>query len=154
MDVKIVYFPETKVAVFEHRGSPELELESIRKLIQWRIENKLPPCALHQSYGIHYNDPNTVLSSDYRVDLCISVAHNIAPNTYGVINKIIPALRCAKVQHVGSRQNMTAARFLYKTWLPNSGEHLGDFPVFFHYVNVGPHVHEDNMITDIYLPIL
>jgi len=29
----------------------------------------------------------------------------------------------------------------------------GDFPVFFHYVNVGPDVPEHEMITDVYLPL-
>ena len=43
MDVQIVDFPETKVAVLEHRGSPALEPESVRKLITWRLENRLPP---------------------------------------------------------------------------------------------------------------
>jgi AraC family transcriptional regulator len=29
----------------------------------------------------------------------------------------------------------------------------GDFPVFFHHVNVGPNVAEYQMITDVYLPL-
>lgn len=49
MDIEIVNFPETKVAVIEHQGSPKLEQESIRKLISWRVENKLPPSELHRS---------------------------------------------------------------------------------------------------------
>jgi AraC family transcriptional regulator len=34
-----------------------------------------------------------------------------------------------------------------------SGEAPGDFPVFFHYVNVGPNVRREEMITDVYLPL-
>ena len=37
--------------------------------------------------------------------------------------------------------------------LPASGEAAGDFPIFFHYVNVGPDVKEADMITDVYLPL-
>ncbi len=33
MEVKIVGFPETMVAVLEHRGSPAIEHESVKKLI-------------------------------------------------------------------------------------------------------------------------
>ncbi|MEW6997441.1 GyrI-like domain-containing protein [Colwelliaceae bacterium BS250] len=154
MDVKIINFPKTKVAVIEHLGSPMLENESNNKLIEWRKENKLPPSDIHRSYRIYYNDPNVVLPADYRVDLCVSIEHEIAENTYGVLAKTIPARRCAKVRHLGSRENMTTARDLYKTWLPNSGEKLTDFPVFFHYVNVGPQIKESDMITDVYLPIL
>jgi AraC family transcriptional regulator len=153
MKVEIIDFPETKVAVVEHHGSPILENESIMKLIEWRKENKLPPSNLHRSYGIHYNDPNLVLPSDYRVDLCVSVNHDVAENSYGVVTKTIPALRCAYVRHLGSRKNMTTARVLYTEWLPSCGETLANFPIFFHYVNVGPQLKESEMITDVYLPI-
>ncbi|MDQ7050244.1 MAG: hypothetical protein Q9M92_12205 [Enterobacterales bacterium] len=43
MDVEIINFPKTKVAVIEHHGSPTLENESIKKLVDWRKESKLPP---------------------------------------------------------------------------------------------------------------
>ena len=39
MQVSIVEFPETRVAVAEHRGPPELEYETSKKLIEWRIQN-------------------------------------------------------------------------------------------------------------------
>ncbi|MEH6358609.1 MAG: GyrI-like domain-containing protein [Pseudomonadales bacterium] len=154
MNIEIINFPETNIAVIEHHGSPALEHESIKKLIDWRIENKLPPSDIHRSYGIHYNDPGKVTPADYRVDLCVSVPQAIPENSSGVINKVIPALRCAKVRHCGSRENVTAAHYLYAQWLPNSEEQLAEFPLFFHYVNVGPEVQEQDMITDVYLPIL
>lgn len=43
--------------------------------------------------------------------------------------------------------------FLHETWLPQGGEWPGNFPVFFHYVNVGPDVREEDMITDVYMPL-
>jgi AraC family transcriptional regulator len=154
LDVEIVNFPETKIAVVEHLGAPDKEYESVKKLVAWRIANKLPPSDLHKSYGIHYNDPSKVAAAEYRVDLCVSVQKNISDNTFGVVNKTIPALRCAKVRYLGSRDNVTAARDLYDEWLENSGEQLAEFPVFFHYVNVGPHILEADMVTDVYLPLL
>lgn len=153
MDVQIVDFPETRVAVLEYRGSPALEHETVRKLIAWRLENRLPPDK-HRSYGVHYNDPRTTPPAEYRVDLCVSVEHNVPPNPQGVVNKIIPAGRCAVVRHLGSRENVSAAAYLYEVWLPGSGESLRDFPIFFHYVKVGPQVKEHEMITDVYLPLL
>ncbi|MDD2853387.1 MAG: GyrI-like domain-containing protein, partial [Desulfuromonadaceae bacterium] len=51
------------------------------------------------------------------------------------------------------RSNNRAAVYLYETWLPQSGEALGDLPMIFHYVNVGPNVKEEEMITDVYLPL-
>ncbi|BBB30875.1 AraC family transcriptional regulator [Neptunomonas japonica] len=154
MDVEIVNFPETKIAVIEHRGPAQFEHESVKNLVAWRIENKLPPSDIHRSYGIHYNDPQKVAPPEYRVDLCVSVEQEISINEAGVLNKVIPALRCAKVRHYGSRSNVTTARYLYEQWLPTSGEQLAEFPIFFHYVNVGPQTQEQEMITDVYLPIL
>jgi len=154
MDVEIVKFPETRVAVIEHLGSPKLEHESVKKLIAWRIENKLQPSDAHRNYGVHYNDPRKVPSSEYRVDLCLSVEHEVLDNSHGVITKTIPELRCAKARHLGSRENVMVAQYLYEQWLPNSGEKIEGYPIFFHYVNVGPKVQESDMVTDVYLPII
>ncbi len=152
MDVRIVYFPETKVACLEHRGSPLLEHDTVAKLIEWRLENHMHPDQ-HRTYGIHYNDPRITPADDYRAEFCISVEHDIPPNRQGVTNKSIPGGRCAVVQHLGSRDDVSAASYLYQIWFPNSGEMLRDFPMFFHYVNVGSKVQTHEMITDVYLPL-
>lgn len=152
MEVQIVNFPETKVAALEHRGPPHLEYETVRKLVEWRVANGLHPDR-HRTYGVHYSDPRTTPAADYRVDFCISVEHDVAPNSQGVVTKRIPGGRCAVTRHVGSRENVSAAFYLYDVWLPASGETSGDFPIFFHYVNVGPRVQEHEMITDVYLPL-
>lgn len=152
MDVRIIAFPETKVAAVEHRGPPGAEFDTYRRLIAWRQAQGLDP-ARHRSYGIHYNDPRVVAPEEYRVDFCISVDRDVAPNELGVITKVIPALRCAVARHLGSRDEVTAAMYLYDVWLPSSRERAGSFPVFFHYVNVGPQLRPEEMITDVYLPL-
>lgn len=152
MDVRIIVFPETRVAAIEHRGPPEQEHQTAMKLIEWRMENRLHPDR-HRSYGVHYTDPRTTNPVDHRVDFCVSFDQEVAPNPHGIGNKVIPANRCAVVRHFGSRAHVAAALYLFDEWLPPSGESLGNFPVFFHYVNVGPAVREDEMITDVYLPL-
>jgi AraC family transcriptional regulator len=152
VNVQIVNFPDTKVAAIEHRGSPHLEHYTVHKLIEWRLENRMYPDQ-HRSYGVHYNDPRTTPSENYRVDFCISVERDIPSNPQGVVNKTIPRGRCAVVRHFGSRENVSAASYIYEVWFPQSGEALRDFPIFFHYVNVGPNVLDHEMITDVYLPL-
>lgn len=152
MKVRIVAFPETRVAAIEHRGRPELEYETSKKLIAWRIQNGLSP-ANHHTYGVHYTDPKSVSPAEHRVDFCISYDQPVQANSQGVTSKTIPANRCAVARHLGSRNNNLAAIHLFREWLPDSGETLGDFPIFFHYVNVGPGVQEHEMITDVYLPL-
>jgi AraC family transcriptional regulator len=153
MDVQIVVFPETKVAVIEHVGPPALEHDSVRKLVAWKLERRLTDPLKHRSYGVHYTDPRTIPPSDHRVDFCLSIEEAVEPNSFGIVNKVIPRNRCALARWVGSRNHNKAAVYLNEEWLPQSGETPGDFPMFFHYANVGPNLREEEMITDVYLPL-
>lgn len=153
MDIEIVQFPLTRIAVIEHFGAPELEENSVNRLIAWRKEQGLFDTKKYRSYGIHYTNPNQVASGQHHVDFAISVDALIETNSYGVINKIIPALRCAKARDIGSRANNKAIIYLLENWLPQSSEQLGNFPPIFHYINVDPTVSEEEMITDVYLPL-
>jgi AraC family transcriptional regulator len=42
---------------------------------------------------------------------------------------------------------------LYRDWLPQSGEYLRDFPLYFHYLNLITETPEHDLVTDIYLPL-
>ena len=153
MDVQIVIFPETKIAAIEHFGPPALEHDTVRKLIAWKLEQRLLDPLKYRSYGIHYTNLGTTDPSDHHVDFCLSIDDEVAPNSSGIINRVIPCNRCALARDIGSRYNNKAAIYLYEQWLPQSGETPGNFPIFFHYVNVGPNVREEEMITDVYLPL-
>lgn len=153
MDVEIIIFPETRVAAIEHLGPPSLEHDTARKLIAWKLENRLLDPVRHRSYGVHYTDPHTTPPAEHRVDFCLSFDEEVTSNPYGIVKKIIPGGRCARARHLGSRSYNKAAVYLYEQWLPQSGESLRAFPIFFHYVNVGPNVLEEEMITDVYLPL-
>ena len=95
-------FPETRVAAVEHRGPPYLEHQTVRRLVEWRMQNGLPP-ARHRCYGVHCTDPRTTAPDDHRVDFCVSVVRDYPPNPQGVMNKTIPGGRCAVVRHLGAR---------------------------------------------------
>ena len=153
MKVKIVTFPETKVASITHLGSPEQEHVTARKLIDWKIQNRLLDQSKYRSYGLHYTDQRTIEPSKYRVDFCLSIEGAVDQNDVGITEKVIPVLKCALARDVGSRANNQAARYLIEEWLPKSGEVLSDFPLIFHYVNVGPNIKEHEAITDVYLPL-
>ena len=154
MQVSIVTFPATRVAAITHLGSPAQEHDTARKLIAWKIENRLLDPAVNRSYGLHHADPAGPDASKYRVDFCLSVEGPIAHNDHGIAELTIPSLRCAMARDIGSRMNNQAARYLWETWLPASGERASGHPLIFHYVNVGPNVPAHEAITDVYLPLL
>lgn len=153
-DVRIVDFPETQVAVAEHRGDPRLLGESIQRLIAWRKRNHLPP-RISATFNILYDDPEQTSPEDYRMDLCAAAPHPIADNEHGVIAKTIPGGRCAVLRHVGSDTTLGASiSYLVATWLPASGEEPRDFPLFLQRVRFFPEVPEHETEIDIFLPLV
>ena len=150
-DVCIVDFPETRVAVLEHRGDPNLIGDSIRAFIAWRKQHHLHP-SRHATFNIFYDDPYQVAPEDYRIDLCVAVDHDIAGD--GIIDKTIPAGRCAVLRHIGSDDHLHGSiAYLYSKWLPQSGEEPRDFPLFVQRVTFFPDVPEHAAVADVFLPL-
>jgi len=154
MHVEITHFNEQMVAVLEHAGAPELVNHSVQTFIEWRKSCSLSPVDTSKSYGIVYDDPKNTKPEDFRFDICGSVTKPVPANPQGVIEKVIPGGRCARIRHLGSHDAMDEKiYYLYGQWLPESGEELRDSPFFFHYINLFPQVAEHELITDIYLPL-
>lgn len=152
--VKIIDFPETKVAVLEHQGAPNRVMETVGKFIQWRKENGPSP-KISDTFNILYDDPATVAPEDYRFDVCASIQTPLKPNSYSVVEKVIPNGRCAVLRHIGSDSALgQSIHYLYSTFLEQSGESLRNFPCFIKRVTFYPDVPEHEMIIDIYLPLL
>ncbi len=113
----------------------------------------MPP-SKNKTFNLVYDDPNLTVPDEYRFDICCSYNGEISSNDYGIVNKSIPAGKCAVVRHVGSDDSIgTAVNYLYSKWLNESGFEVRDFPIFFERVSFFPEVSEKEMITDIYLPI-
>lgn len=154
MEVKIINFEATKIAVLEYKGKPELLNTKIPQFIAWRKATGLSPVNIKRTFGIPYNDPYNCPPDEFRFDICGEVNENIPANEFGVIQKTIPEGRCAVIRHLGSRDNLAAPiYYLYQNWLKDSGEEVRDFPIFFQYLNLFPETPENELITDIFLPI-
>lgn len=154
MDVTIVDFPQTKVAMLQHRGSPELVNASAAKFIEWRKSTGLSPVRQSKTFGIAWDDPATTPPEAFRFDICGSVSEAIPVNPLGVINGEITGGRYAVGRHLGALDNLSQTVWsLFRDWLPGSGETLRDAPVFFHYLNFVNDVPEHELQTDIYLPL-
>ena len=154
MQVEIVNFTTTLLAVCEHRGPPERVNESVGEFIAWRQQSGLSPKQSSRSFGIVYDNPDTTEPDQFRFDIAGEVLAEVPPNAQGVLNKCIPGGRCARVRHFGSHTRIGESIYpLYREWLPESGEELRDFPLYFHYLNLLPETAEADLVTDIYLPL-
>ncbi len=150
-DVKIVDFPETRIATLEHRGDPAGIQASVRKFIEWRKANSLPP-RLSATFNILYDGPDAVPPEQFRLDIGAATGREIAPSETGIVAKTIPAGRCAVLRLTGDDIG-TAATYLYADWLPQSGAELRDFPLFCQRVAFFPDVPANEAVTDLFLPL-
>lgn len=153
--VRIITFPATSVAMLTHYGQPERINETAARFIEWRKTTGFSPVASSQTYGIAPHDPTLTPPDEFEFHICGTVTSPIIEdNRFGVINSDIPAGRCAVLRHQGSHDALTGlAKSLYRDWLPEIGEELRDFPLFFHYHNFVHEVVEHELLTDIYLPL-
>ncbi|MVA23765.1 AraC family transcriptional regulator [Agrobacterium vitis] len=154
MDVQIVTQPTMLVAALEHKGAPGLLPASVQQFIGWRRETGLSPIATNKTFGIAYHGPELTPPDQFRFDICGTVVTDVPDNRQGIVTKTIPGGRCAVAHYLGSRDHIDrGVYYLYRSWLPLSGEDLRDFPVYFEYLNLDhdtpAHAHE----TNIYLPL-
>lgn len=152
MKVDIKSGRKIRLAVMEHRGDPKLIAESVNKLITWAkaqsVNLKPKP---GEAFSIAYDDPKTTKASEFRLDLAIKIPENLKLSNE-VMEKYLPAGRYAVAMHKGSRNNIGDTVYaLYRDWLPNSGEELGDFPCVFCYYNFEHEVAETELLTECWL---
>lgn len=153
-EVQIVAVPTVMVAVLEHLGAPALTNDSALRFIEWRKTTGLSPVVTSQTYGVPYSDPEQTEPEKFRFDICGSILEPIPENNYGIITKQIPGGRCAVVRHLGSHDLLgESVYYLYRDWLPKSGEELRDFPVYFQYLNSKFTTPEHDLVTDVHLPL-
>ncbi len=152
MNVSIKELPAKRLAALEHHGDPQKVGETVKKLMTWA---KAQPVDLRpkpgEAFGFGYNDPNTVPAEDFRFDLALTVPQGFSLDSR-VIEKELPAGRYAIAIHKGSRSNMSDTIYgLYRDWLPESGEELGDLPCIFCYYNFDHEVAETELLTEIWV---
>ncbi|CAE6951386.1 Bacterial transcription activator [Vibrio sp. B1FIG11] len=154
MNVRIIDFAKRDIAFITHKGSSELVYESSAKFIAWRKSSGLSPIKSSETFGIPYSDPSDTPEEEFRFDIAGSHQGVVPENAYGVQSGTIQSGRCAVVIHKGSHHSIgDSIRYLYQTWLPESGETLREYPCFFKYLNFVHEVDECDLLTEVYLPI-
>lgn len=150
MKIEIKNIDAIRLAVVEHRGDPNLMAKSVNKLVDWA---KAQPVNLKpkpgDAFGIAYDDPKITKPSDFREDLGIKVPDSLKLQGV-VVEKYLPAGRYVTTMHKGPRENIAdSVYYLYRDWLSQSGEELGDFPCIFCYHNFEHEVAETELLTEI-----
>jgi AraC family transcriptional regulator len=150
---QLIAFPATRIACMSHLGDPALIGQTIQRFIAWRKKHHLHP-SRYATLNILYNDPDTVAAQDFRLDLAIPLDADPGEGADGIHLQTIPAGRCAKFLITGREQDLYAGLdWLYRTWLPASGQQLRDFPLFLERIRFFPDVPEHQSEFAVYLPL-
>ncbi len=138
------------IAELVHHGSPQKVGDTIRRFIEVRKANDLPP-PRHATYNLLYADPNES-PDDYRLGLCVATDRDLS--AHGLVANAIPGGRVAVLRYAGFSDDLRdAVAWFYGQWLPQSGEELRDFPIYVQRVKFFPEVAENEAVTDIFLPL-
>lgn len=153
LNVNVSWFNKTRIAVLQHKGSPENLPRTIKQFIEWRKQHHTPPSS-SKTFNILYDDPRTTPADDYRFAIATNINSDVKANTQSVTTSEIPEGYCAVLRHVGGDEHLgVLIDKLYTQWLPNSNYSLRDFPCFIERVTMFPTVKINEAITDIYLPV-
>ncbi|WP_027532374.1 GyrI-like domain-containing protein [Bradyrhizobium sp. WSM3983] len=152
-DVTIRDVHPTRVAIMEHRGSPEALGDTIRRFIAWRRAAGLHP-RTSPTFNVWHSEGRPAQQDEYSIDLCVGTDQPIEANGEQIKAGEIPGGRCAVLRVVGFTDNLEpAALYLYRDWLPASGEEARDFPIYCQRLSLFPEVPEHEAVADVFLPL-
>jgi len=153
-DVTIRDVPPTPVAMIEHRGDRATIPDTRQRFIAWRKAAGLTP-ETSPTYMVFRSEREPAIPADYAMDLCIGTERPIEANDQQVKAGLIPGGRCAVLRYPGNTHNLEpAALYLYRDWLPASGEELRDFPMYsLRRLSRLPDVPAHEVVVEVFLPL-
>jgi AraC family transcriptional regulator len=151
-DVTIREVASTPVAIMEHRGDPVTIGDTIQRFIAWRKATGLSP-KTSPTFNVWHSERRPASPDVYSMDLCVGTDRHIDANE-GVKAGTIPGGRVAVLRVVGNTDNLEpAATYLYRDWLPASGEEARDFPIYCQRLSFFPEVPAHETVAEVFLPL-
>ena len=152
-DVTIRDVPSRRVAIMEHRSDPATLGAALQRFIAWRKAAGLHP-KTSPTFNVWRSERRPTSPADYSVDLCVGTDQPIDPSDTQIKAGEIPGGRCAVLRVVGYTDNLEpAALYLYRDWLPASGEEPRDFPIYCQRLAFFPEVPEHETVAELFLPL-
>ena len=153
-DVTIRDVAPTPVAILEHRGDRATLGDTIERFIVWRKAAGLSP-QTSPTFNIFRSERTPANPADYSMDLCVGTDMPIDADDAVMKPGVIPGGRCAVLRVNGASHNLEpAALYLYRDWLPASGEEARDFPIYCQrYLVFSPGAPTHDAIAELFLPL-
>ena len=153
-DVTIRDVPLTPVAMMEHRGDPATLDATFERFRAWRKAAGLSP-ETSPTFTVFRSERRPANPADYSMDVCIGTDRPLEANDTQMKAGVIPGGRCAVLRYPGNTTNLEpAAHYLYRDWLPASGEEAGDFPIYCRRrLSFIPEVAAHEVVVELFLPL-
>ncbi|RUU58314.1 AraC family transcriptional regulator [Mesorhizobium sp. M2C.T.Ca.TU.002.02.1.1] len=153
-DVTIREVPPTPVAIMEHRGDRATLGDTIQRFIAWRKAAGLSP-ETSPTFNVFRSERCPAAAADYSMDICVGTDQPIAADDRQMKAGVIPGGRCAVLRYPGNTNNLEpAALYLYREWLPASGEEARDFPIYCQRrLSFLPELSVPEIIVELFLPL-
>ena len=153
-DVTIRDVPPTPVAIMEHRGDRATLGDTIQRFIAWRKAAGLSP-ETSPTFNVFRSERCPAVAADYSMDICVGTDQPIAADDKQMKAGVIPGGRCAVLRYPGNTNNLEpAGLYLYRDWLPASGEEARDFPLYCQRrLSFAPDRPVPEIIVELFLPL-
>jgi len=153
-DVTVRDVPPTPVAIMEHRGDRATLGDTIQRFIAWRKAAGLSP-ETSPTFNVFRSERCPAVAADYSMDICVGTDQPIDASDEQMKAGVIPGGRCAVLRYPGNTNNLEpAALYLYREWLPASGEEARDFPIYCQRrLSFLPEMSVPEIVTELFLPL-
>lgn len=150
--VAIEHSPPFRVAMISRRGDYRFTSQAFERLMTVAATTgMLAPGT--RTIGIYYDDPESVPEAQLRSAACISVPDGWQPSGE-LIAASIEGGRYAKIFHIGPYHELKQAYdWLYRKWLPSSGEEPRDAPCLEEYLSDPRQEAAKDLRTAILMPL-
>jgi AraC family transcriptional regulator len=151
-EVSIRHVQPVRLAALRHVGSYMEIGTTFERLFAWGVGRGLIGPET-RSIGVYYDDPDAVPEPSLRSDAGIGIDPGVAVDGDLRIVEVAGG-RVAVLHHKGPYAELHKAyRWLYRDWLPKSGEQCADRPCFEEYLNNPRTLPPEEWLTDICLPL-
>ena len=149
VSVKVVDYPELRVALMRRRGDYGEVGELWARLVGWMGARGLPPSARAGLYGLCPDDPEVTEVHHLRFDACVVVAADFVPDDTVTLG-IVPAGTYAVGLHRGPYSTLAATYLdVIGRWFPASGYEPSPDPVVEHYLDDPACTPPEELLTEV-----
>jgi len=155
MNVQIVQQPPIPVVMIRHTGSYDDLEQEFERLYNWVVSNNIP---VQRTIGMFYDNPDYTPKNRLRSAACFEVAVGYQPQglTSGIEFGEVPGAQYATMRYIGPYDQMEPVWSSFTNHIEkNLNRRISeDIPALEIYVNDPETTPPQQLITDLYMPVI